>query len=154
MDVHLNLLTILRFFFLVYFLFHGLMFYNPSGFGLQRRLGLCFGECSGRSDFPGVSLQSLFDSPRIQRESGSGCQVVACLAVTLQHRLFPCRVHTPETWNHLHEHWEARVCLHQCCWGLWPNPNWGSSKETAIRQAGAVLWSSIFSHLFPLPIFS
>lgn len=25
-----------------------------------------------------VSLQSLFDSPRIQSESGSGCQVVAC----------------------------------------------------------------------------
>lgn len=41
-------------------------------------LGLCFGECSGRSDFPVVSLQSLFDSPRILSESGSGCQVVAC----------------------------------------------------------------------------
>lgn len=64
------------------------MVYNPAGVGWHQRLGLCFGECSGRCDFPGVSLQNLFDSPTIQSKSGSGCQVVACFVCNVAARTF------------------------------------------------------------------
>lgn len=79
--------------FLVYFLFHGLMFYNPAGVGWQQRLGLCFGACSGRLIFQESHYRASLILLEFRANQGQGVRLLPALVVTSQHRIFRSRVH-------------------------------------------------------------
>lgn len=73
------------------------MFYNPAGVGWQQRLGLCVGECSGRLIFQESHYRASLIPPEFRANQGQGVRLLPALAVRLQHRLFPRRIHRLET---------------------------------------------------------
>lgn len=115
------------------------MFYNSAGVEWQQRLGLCVGECSGRLIFQESHYRASLIPLEFSANQGQGVRLLSALAVTSQHRLFPCRVHKLETETtsiNIGRYVHASI---SAAGGLWPSPIWGSFKKTAIRQAGAVL---------------